>query len=521
MDTREHTELGNALRLKGINKNPYIRTDENGVLYFRLQRLRDPQAPEPMSLELSAGEIIAMAGDYFTQADWTMNLTLPHCEPFESPVRLGEYLINQTITQEEQSALLSAYNNLAAPDVTREQIELIYDINSSDYIPFSSTLNSYMQQLMLYFRVKNYGEMITRNQTHFTPWSIKAYVLGHSIALRYAQLACELKHYAYDENYSCDNPDFVQLQARFKEKKLRHSTETILDSANRYEALAYCMELFTFHYYSDHFATGHMSMIADLRVELQSRFGVLGSILANNLHDEVNRVGVFTNNPYSTKKDKQTAPIRSRGDGTFDTCLNKKNRRACIKGMTSSLADVQSVLQGGTLPNAQEFGGLNHLPDVDFDVRQHQPLLIYSNKKIYRREHPSQISIMSPKEYEDSRTDPTANGYVEVSNKWDAFVLVTKLRLFPYLYKGKVQPVSDEKQAKIEFEESQRRPLRKPIPPTRCRPEKEPNALDWRQRKDPQDGLNKHSILQFKHHKHRHHHRQHEPLEGSKLPFRA
>jgi len=207
MNTKEHTALGNALRLKHVRHNPYLRVDEEGVLHLRLQRFTDPNSPEPMALELSAGEIIAMAGDYFTQADWTFVLNLPHCETFDSPVTLGRYLINQKITQDEQNALLSAYNNLAAPDVTREQIERIYDINNSDYVPFSSALTFYAQQVMLYFRVKNYGEMITRNQTHFTPWSVKVYVLGHSIALRYAQLSAELKKLAKDERYCSDNAD--------------------------------------------------------------------------------------------------------------------------------------------------------------------------------------------------------------------------------------------------------------------------------------------------------------------------
>ncbi|HDS3847501.1 TPA: type IV secretion protein Dot, partial [Legionella pneumophila] len=74
MNTTEHTELGNGLLMDKIEGNPYLRIDEFGVLHLRLQRFGENNLPEPMELEMSAGEIIAMAGDYFTQANWTMDL---------------------------------------------------------------------------------------------------------------------------------------------------------------------------------------------------------------------------------------------------------------------------------------------------------------------------------------------------------------------------------------------------------------------------------------------------------------
>ena len=83
--------------------------------------------------------------------------------------------------------------------------------------------------------------------------------------------------------------------------------------------------------------------------------------------------------------------------------------------------------------------------------------------------------------------------------------------------------MNEEKKATIEAEEKQRSPERKRIRHTRCKPEEEANALDWRRRKDLMDtldGLKKHSVLKFKHHKHRHH-KHHEPIEDPKLPFRA
>jgi|GEM_PF-6332655 len=520
MDTLEHTKLGNALKIANVENNPYFRTDENGVVHIRLQRFTENNLPEPMDLELTTGEIIAMAGDYFTQADWTGDLNLPHCEHFDSPSALGKYLISTPSTDKEELSFISAYNNLAAPDVTRKQIDRIYSINKTNYMPFSPTLNAYMQQIMLFLRVKNYGEMITRNQTHFAPWSIKVYVLGHDIALRFAQLSYELKQLAENKNFHSSNKDFKAIKQILKEQDPSPSPAALIDLAYRYQAQAYAMELFTFHYYTDHFATGHMSMVSDLRLVAQERFGTLGSILANNLHDELNRVGIYTNCPYDFTPQTKEPATPSRGDGKFNTCLNKFNRQHCFEGMTDSLDDLKAVLTGSAIPDQSHFGGLKKMPDVDFNVRQHQPLMVYSQDKVYCRIHPSKINIISPSEYEKLRANPLEHGYKEVKNKWDAFLLVTKLRLFPYFYNGQVQPLTSTQKAEIKLEEKLRCPSRKAIPQPHCKPEAEPSVLDWRTRKelmDTLDGLHKHSVLQFKRKKHRHH--EHRPEVDAKPSF--
>lgn len=519
METKEHKEVGDALRLVLSEVNPYIRIDESGVFHLRLQRFSADNLPVAMELELSAGDVIAMAGDYFTQADWTMYLDLNQCANFINPVQLGEFLIAKPVANKETSALITAYNNLAAPDVTRKQIDRIYAISNANYIPFSSTLNSYVQQLMLAIRVKNYGEMLTRNQTHFTPWAIRVYILGHTIALLHAQLAFELKQWANDPNYKSSNINLLALQDYFTNKHEIPTAEQIVNLAHQYHTQALSIELFTFHYYTDHYATGHMSMVGDLRVLMQTRFGVWGSILANNLHDEINRVGVFTNKPYDPVKDPTEPATRARGDGKVDTCLNSENKRDCIAGMTASLQDINDVLSGAPLPAQNQYGGLNYMPDVDYNTRQHKPLLILNQEKIYYRSKLSKVDIISPSEYEALRRDPRAFGYIELSSTWQAFKLVAKLRLFPYLYTGKVQALSQEKEDEILADERQRTPQRQPIPPARCATEIEPSVLDWNS-KDKEEcvdvqpaqvnwrskadwnnmlhGLNKNSILTFK-----------------------
>ncbi|WED42909.1 type IV secretion protein Dot [Legionella cardiaca] len=491
MDTKEHTELGNALRFTGVEGNPYLRIDEEGTLHLRLQHFHGDGIPEPMLLEMTAGEIIAMAADYFTDRDWNMKLDLPSCHSFKTAERfsqvasssLGDYLIEQPVTIDEENALLKAYNNLASPEVNRDNIDLIYKIDGSTYIPFSNTLNEYIKQVMFYFRVKDYGEMLNRNQTHFTPWSVRVYTLGHHLALKYAQVTHEIQRLIADSDYQSSNEDFRNLVTTLQTKPDGLSTENLKELFYRYQALTFCVELFVFHYYSDHFAAGHMSMVGDLRVLLTERFGTWGSILANNLHNELNRVGVYTKRPYDPTPTPLEPPTSARGDGDFNSCINHFNKDACIAGMQCSLADLNRVLIGETAPEQKQYGGLEHLPDVDYSYRQLQPLLLIGeDTKIYYRANLSQIKTLSPSDYAKLLLSPAQHGYQELKGKWDAFWLVVKLRVLPFIYSGEVQPLSAADLLRIEEEEHELNPGRDPIPTPPCTPEETPaiEASNWR-----------------------------------------
>ncbi|ASQ47488.1 type IV secretion protein Dot [Legionella clemsonensis] len=510
MDTKEHTELGNSLRFTSIEGNPYLRIDEQGVLHLTLQRYQENSFPEPMRLEMTAGEIIAMAADFFTDRDWNMKLDLPSCHSFETAENfsldalnnsLGDYLIEQPVTEKEEDALLKAYNNLASPDVSRANIDLIYKIDSSNYLPFSATLNDYMKQLMFFLRVRDYGEMLNRNQTHFTPWSVRVYTLGHHLALKYAHIAAELKQLIANTDYEGVSLESRTVLHALRNQKKDLSTDLLQDLFYRYQALAYCVELFIFHYYTDHFAAGHMSMVGDLRVLLTERFGTWGSILANNLHNELNRVGVYTKRPYDPTPTPTEAPASARGDGDFNSCINHFNKAACIAGMQCSLMDIEHVIAGETVPSQRKYGGLEHLPDVDPNYRQLQPLLVLGkDTKIYYRENLSHIKTLSPSDYNQLKATPSQWGYRELKGKWDAFVLVAKLRLFPYIYDGKVQPLTASELKRIEEEEHALNPEREPIPTPPCTPTQRPldKIPNWRSstsRQQIHEGLNQYSVL--------------------------
>lgn len=478
MDTKEHTQLGNSLKLADLHNNPYLRIGSDGELRIRMMRFNFDGIPTEMPLELSAGEIVAMAGDYFTDATWVMDLDLPKRQQFKTYQELGRFLIERPIKPQEHEALLRAYNNLAAPDVSRGQIDTIYSIDSANYLPFSEELNDYIRQIMLYLRVKDYGEMLIRNQTHFTPWSVRVYILGHNLALYFASLAHELHQLAEHPDYEVDEDCAESLMQILYASKEKMSKEVLHDLAYRYHALSLTMELFTFHYYSDHFAAGHMSMVGDLRVLLQERFGqTIGGILANNLHNELNRVGVYAKRAYDPTPDSSEPPIDSRGDGSFGRCANRFNKVACLAGMQYSLADIDKVLAGGSCPSQQNFGGLEHLLDVDDNYRQILPLLVYAeNGKIYRRGHLGHIPYISPSDYDDLKDNPEKHGYKELSSYFHALILIMKLRLFPFAYEGQLQALSAEDKARIEQDEQRRIPNRKPIPAVDC----ETSGFEWR-----------------------------------------
>lgn len=477
MDTKEHTELGDALRFEGwdeLKDNPYISFDENGTMHISVQGLNENSLPQHLNLILSSGQFVGMSGDYFGGDEVDLREDLPSKYDFDHNRKnyatdykcenLGQYLINQPVTDNEMQKLIKSYLKLANPGVQKSDIDTIYEIDAKDYIPFSSTLNSYFQQLVFAIYVKNYGEILNRNLSHFTPWSVRVYILGHYIALQYARISAELKSLLEDEHYTSTNEAFNAVINTLKQSG-EFSKEKLQDLVYRYQALSLGMELFCFHYYSDHFAAGHGALVGDLREELPARFGLLGGILVNNLHDELNRVTVYTRKPYDPTPDRTEPPVEAGGDGDFNSDKNYYNKLACIAGMQESLKDLHNVFLGKEMPEQPKYGGLEYLPDVDVNYRQPQPLILLGeDNKIYYRTNLSKIRILAPSEFQETYRSPLRHGYTELTNSFMAFILVIMLRVFSYFYEGQLQPLTESELNRIEFEEALLNPGRKPIP---------------------------------------------------------
>lgn len=472
MDTREHLDVGNRLRFNNwdtLNGNPYIHIDEaSGILSIDVQGVNCDGLPYSTQLRLSSGDMVAMSGDYFggREVDFKLpTLTEFNDTPanYDNSFSLGNYLINKPITDEEEDKFRRSYSKLANPNVKQSQIATIYTIDSARYVPFFDTLNGYAQQAMFALRVKNYSDMLLRNLSHFTPWSVLASIVGHHLALNYAELSYEFRQWSANPDYISNNEDFNKLRRSLAPEN--QTPAQVQDLAYRFQALALGMEFFSFHYYSDHFAAGHCQPMGDLRVELPKHFGTLGSILVNNLHDEANRTTIFMRRPYDPNPDETAPPIIAGGDGDFDDAKNYYNKQGCVAGMQASLDDLNQVFQGGARPAQANFAGLKHLPDIDPNYRQPQPLFIFgSDHKIYYRSDISKIRILSPSQWQNVYDFPAANGYTELASRWTAFLLVAKLRLLSFIYEGKVQELSADELQFIEQEEHALNPNRRPIP---------------------------------------------------------
>lgn len=185
METNEHKDAGDKIRIETL-KNPYLQgsksleTDSSNNLRLRIMQKID-DVPVPLALELSAGDVVALAGDYYTKAGWWSQLKTPNTARQNSEE--NEQLLNARVTAIETDAFRQAYDNLASPSVTQQAIQRIYAIDESRLIP------SLLKQLLYTVVVKDYGAKLSSNEDHFSPWSLRGYIVGHYSALRMAEIA--------------------------------------------------------------------------------------------------------------------------------------------------------------------------------------------------------------------------------------------------------------------------------------------------------------------------------------------
>ncbi|KTD38842.1 Dot/Icm secretion system substrate [Legionella nautarum] len=449
METSEHKQVGDQIRIETLG-NHYLRgskdlsLDPTNNLKVRMMHSVDG-IPVPLDPELSAGDFV-MAADYFTKAGWGYELTLP--PQTGDVVADNEALFEIPISAQESRAFREAYEDLASPTVKRSDIDEIYRIENKTYIPFVKSLNSLFQQAVYYFAIKDYGNKLNLNVAHFTPWSTRAYLVGHESALRMATLAFYFKQLAegkpgeIPEDYHDELNSIIQkIKAggdyHFTEAQLADNQAIFTELWQRYHALAVSRDLFIMHFYSDHFAGGHMGRIGLLRETMPKKFGFLGGILINNMHNEDNTDSVTVTPPYDRDSDAYTEnrdDSQAYGDGTYSEKRNDNTANLLINGMDNSLGDIARLMTTGERPDAKDYGGLTFLPAIDYTKPQPPPLLIYGpDQKIYFREEISKITKLSPQDYRNTLADPAGNGYKELTY-FQAAKLVLKLRVFGFFY---------------------------------------------------------------------------------------
>lgn len=484
METNEHKAAGDLVRIETF-ENPYLQGSQSlneeadNVLKVTMMHKVDG-VPVPLDLQLTAGDIVALAGDYYTEAGWGLSLNIPKAE--NDPEEQTRKIFHDKIANTEYRAFRKAYENLASPNVTKKDVQRIYDIEKSK-------TPSLLQQLIYTFTVKGYGNKLTNNEAHFSPWSVRAYIVGHNSALRMAKFAYVCRQLAEGKTAAEDEQQIAEKIEK-KITKIKENPEkyafsdhkkygqapnlnrkaVLKELAHRYHALAVARDLYAMHFYSDHFAGGHLDRIGILRQEMPEQFGTWGSILINNMHNEDNTFSITVTDPFQPENmgkmnhsgGEAFTMIRedctSYGDGTYFERGNDENSNMLINGMDNSLGDIARLMNTGERPEPANYGGLAFLPAIDFSKRQHQPLLLRGqNGQVYFRSNVSTVKTLSPTEYKNLLADPENNGYEQLT-KLKAFLLVFKLRVLGPITGGlffspKIQPLTPEREKEISADE--------------------------------------------------------------------
>lgn len=468
METNEHKDAGDKIRIETL-KNPYLQgskslaTDSSNNLRLRIMQKID-DVPVPLDLELSAGDVIALAGDYYTKPGWWSELRIPN--KGGDNLEANDQLLNAPVTSIETHAFRQAYDNLASPAVTQQTIHRIYAIDESRFIP------GLLKQLLYTISVKDYGSKLSSNEDHFSPWSLRGYIVGHYSALRMAEIAFYCHKIAQGEigKENEQIPKNVRNTLTHVLKKIekdpnkyalpeKNEKEILSELGHRYHALAVARDLFAMHFYSDHFAGGHLSRLGKMREQLPQQFGVGGSILVNNMHNEDNEKGVMVTNSFQPPHPEEghfqmlREDCKAYGDGTYFNHGNDENRNLLINGMDNSLGDIARLMITGERRRSLEYGGITFLPAIDYSKRQTQPLFILgSDQHIYFRSNLRHIKILSPSEYEKTTQDPSHHGYEKLT-PWKAFLLVLKLRMLTPFYRSEVELLPQKRGHEIQEDE--------------------------------------------------------------------
>jgi hypothetical protein len=475
MKTGEHKEVGDSITYQSSFKNPYLQlveTKTNGktkkVLHVAMMHDKEG-VPKPLGsfekekgkiipqgLTMSAGEIIAMSGDYYTKAGWAMGLDIPKVKDH---IERGTRIINDDVEVYEIKAFIGAFDNLANEDVSREQIDEILKIAQKKYIPFSSKLTNLIQQLIFTLKFKGYGNKADKNAAHFTPWSVRAYIIGHMLSLHQMQITRDLLSCIENQDHTpqcIEVNDILEKIATKDYAALGFDTDCELSKeqilkelAYRFHAMGVAMELYDMHYFSDTFASGHMSRMGFIRTELPKHFGKLGGILVNSMHNEDNKVGINVDTHYDPDEDSEISDP-AQGDGDVNSCLNRQNKKNCIKGMTLSLAQLETMLQTGTKIEQKNYAGFKKLPDVDMNLRQPKPMFILYNHKLYYRTNIKRMQVIGPNDYERLlKENPESHGYQQIKSKWHALKLVVKIRSIQFIFGSKLKALTKAQEKEI------------------------------------------------------------------------
>lgn len=308
-------------------------------------------------IRIDYGEIVYMGGDLFGDAGCSVShsteQSADHCfqRQFDHLYRMNDpYMCKSPISR---VPVYRSYFHELAQSIQQANAE---GMSAADYyhvnnIELSNQLNRMSCGGSVISPLFPFGQYITLaeiNFDHFAPDAIKAYRVGHKSALALAKQA--------HDNYLTGD---------------RHSAERLLSEA-------YAQNAFANHYLSDAFASGHMRTpryLIDKQLFLPKALKLL---VANLMHDEDNREGLYVHN-------RRGYSWKAYGDGMLQEAYAADHRRLVIQAMQESADAIFKTFHTGEIPT--NYDELNLTPvynDIN-NKQNHQPLFIVRDGKVLKR----------------------------------------------------------------------------------------------------------------------------------------
>ncbi|VEG91713.1 phospholipase [Legionella spiritensis] len=189
-----------------------------------------------------------------------------------------------------------------------------------------------------------YLKLAMKNYDHFSPFAEIAYITGHQLAIEQAIRA----------HHSGKRGDLEQ---------------------------AYALDALACHYLSDLFAAGHLRTP---RRELQEQITpeVVGSLLANYMHNEENEQGIPVHNGHGHHWSVF-------GDFSYFNSANKENRQQLANALQHSVDDIfTAYYQGYSAPATDNSGDIPQADEYGPEAKEAISALFYwdqKRKKLMRR----------------------------------------------------------------------------------------------------------------------------------------
>lgn len=272
------------------------------------------------SKQLTFGQILALAGDYYAHLDDTAALALPDAWPaVPLAIRLvtGDYRLPTLVADE--------------PKVVGDILHVAYRDKEGSQTALSEAAKLAKDGLFGHYPVRRYLALASQNFCHF---------------------ACQPPTGELDDGAN----EALQMYRAYHERALKHAEQAQGREEGLMEALV--IDAFGCHFLTDLFATGHQRVPRRL---LSERYGVVRGALgmAHEMHCEDNKLGLWC-----TTRAKQSPRQVWRGYG--DTMLFKEeahlHRMQVSEAVRRSAAEVFARFCGATLPEGERAEAILPVP---------------------------------------------------------------------------------------------------------------------------------------------------------------